>query len=252
MSLGPKALIPQSSERLQAVNDLIDEIEGAIPKLTSRRDLMPRHMAAMGLARCDRLLRGMVSLREANVWDASGVLFRPLWETWLISSYCLYLGESALEDLRAAAVEQVEKLPAEPFAEAKEILKGWKGKKKKLKVEQVANAVADYLRSKGKPDYHLVRNFYEVLYRGESTLNIHAGVHSIAGHLVAGPEYVGVNSVRYSPDEGVGSVLLAASFVGILAKDVFSEFGLGIASLDAIGDRITKDLGPDSLIIEPD
>lgn len=211
---------------------------------------MPRHFAAMGLARCRRLLQGMVALREAGVPDAAGVLFRPLWETWLVSIYALYGGDQAYEEIRDAGVEQVSKLPDTPFAEAKQLLRKWPGPKTRLNIEQIATKVSKILKGKGEHHHQLIIDFYNVLYRGESTLNIHAGVHSIAGHLIEEKEYVAVNPVRYSPDEGVGSLLLAATFTGILAKDVFSAFGLKFTELDSIANEITEGISPDSIEIE--
>jgi hypothetical protein len=90
---------------------------------------MPRHFAALGLARCNRLLKAILTLYEQCLQDVEGVVVRPIFELMLSSLYSLYGGEGVYDEIRGQYVGEIEKLPDEGgLADAKrDLIENWEG-----------------------------------------------------------------------------------------------------------------------------
>lgn len=242
--------IPDADARSFAVRQLLDLIETRRTRLTSREDLMPRHFAALGLARCTRLLEAMELLTDSGCRDVAGVALRPLLEVWLASFYALYGGEEAFDVLRGAFIKQLSKLPDEHFAAAKQLVDQWDGDTPTINWEKMAADVGDLLKAAGEPAERHMADLYEVLYRGESFVSQHGGIQAVAGHLDRQGDVLLVRAERYHSDDGTGQILMGAVLLAMLAAHVFRAFGLNAAEIKALANEIAAGAGDGPLIID--
>ncbi len=95
----------------RTVGNLLGVLDDALPRLTRRHDadLLPRQMAAAGVARCRALLLGMEMLEEGRP-DVMGLLQRNLWEVTMTALYLLLGGPDAVNRLYGQHARQVRSL----------------------------------------------------------------------------------------------------------------------------------------------
>jgi len=249
----PWARIEDSDRLREAAREVVSIVDERLADLSSRRELMPRHFAALGLARCNRLLTAMFALFDGELQDAGGVYARPIFETMIVSLYSLYGGETAYEEVRGAYVQQVERFSnIELLGEAsKRLVEGWEGPKNRLNIEQLARRVGELLQAEGGASSpETGQMIYDILYRGESLVGIHAGIGSVVGHLEDHGNRLGVARVRQNADDGTGELVLSAVNVIMLAYHVFKTFGIGTARLEAVWNQLTEGTTADALVVE--
>jgi hypothetical protein len=81
---------------------------------------------------------------------------------------------------------------------------------------------------------------YEVIYRGESLMNIHVGIGSLTGHIETDDSrFLQARAVRREPDDPAHTIRMAAVLVGTLVHDVAGHFGI---SANAVAD-LTNQIG---------
>lgn len=135
---GPKGTWSDADQRRQAVRDLVQMVTNELPRLVSRSDLMPRHFAALGLARIARLVDGMLYLYDGDHADVMDAYGRSVIEVYALSLYSLYGGPNPYEHIRGSHVRDVGLLPESPeFARAKQLRERWEGRTDKIAWEQL-------------------------------------------------------------------------------------------------------------------
>ncbi len=113
---------------------------------------------------------------------------------------------------------------------------------KKLPVEQIAGTVGDLLEQAGDPHGGRTRaiEMYDVVYRTESLLSVHAGLAPFAA-------YIDWRSAPWSTlelprvlDIVDDSIVIGAMMTAKVAAHVFRAFGFSASSADALYDRIDR------------
>jgi hypothetical protein len=204
-----------------------------LPRLTSRPDLVPRQYAAAALARCNRLLRAMILLRDAGYPDVVGLPVRSLLEGWYLGMYLLLAPDEALSAINASHLYQLEHLD-ESWGE---MTTGWDDlpvTSKLLKWKELSDRLNQLLEQSGNTTATAER-LYEVLYRIESLMSIHGGLGTFSGHVVGGDGVtLSIREVRQEVEDGEMRIRAAASLVGTLARGVADSFGLSTVELSRL------------------
>ena len=232
---GPTATIKDAAQRKAIADEMVDLIENRLPDLTSRQELMPRHFAALGVARCCRLYRAIGVLTQAGMTDLASLPVRPLYEVVLVGFYTLYGGHDAYEEIRGAYVRDLALMPDEA-RRGSTLVDKWSGPRNRINWEDLGRKVGALLEEKaGEPNATaFITAWYGLLYRGESINAIHAGVGTLHRHLTHDGERVGVSVVGQPADaEATGPVLVAGVILGMLAYHVIKAFGF---NAERIGD----------------
>jgi hypothetical protein len=229
--------------RIEAVSTMVDHVRIKIlPRLVSRPELAPRHYAAAALARCNRLLAGMLLLRTAGYPDLVGIFLRSLLEAWYTGLYFLLAPDEAMRRSSAAHVLQLTKLDPTRWGDQQTIIDQMFMGPQALPWEAVSRRVGELLAERGHAEAKSTAEaMYEVLYRGESMMSVHGGVGSLIGHFdmpvsTSPPPSIGILEVRREPDEATAArIRWAASLECYLARAVAEEFGLRYEELERLG-----------------
>src|SRR6202022_2281394 len=96
----PAPPIPDWDDKQQIVTEVLRLIDESLAHLTSS-DPSARQVAAAYLARCCRLLKAMLALREDGLLDVVSLPLRPLFEGWVVALWLLYEQDAALDRLTA-------------------------------------------------------------------------------------------------------------------------------------------------------
>lgn len=222
------------------VASLADLIRSKAPLLRSRPDLRPRQLAAAGLMRSVALLVGIGVLRRAGRTDVTGILARQHFETFLVSLYLLFKGEPALEELRADDVYWSRRLSNHteiPFAEH---LAEWKGEPRALNYRDIAAALGPLLDAAGKDVGDGVMKSYNLIYRIQSQVSVHSGLHALQSYVDFGDSHSWGTSPNPAGTPGVaeGEEQVAAQYSAYLAHQVFEQFGIETLALEVVTTRI--------------
>lgn len=244
-----KITIKRAEERRAALQELIGVIDRRLPDLTSRKELMPRHVAALGLARCNRLIKSMKVLDDQEYQDVSGILLRTLVETVFVSLYSLYGGQQARERLECAYYTQLSRMPPEHLGEdtVQMLKEKWDGTKVEVKAYALFRDVERLMTEAGYGG-HEPMLAYDLLYRGESLLSTHAGLGSLLGYLAVVDDRLEVKQKRYQPDDGTGNFLTAGVFLGTLASHVLPRFGVSAIDVDRLLGIFSQSLNVEALL----
>jgi hypothetical protein len=222
-----------------AVTAVGDHVTTMLPRLASRPELAPRQIAAAFLARCNRLLLSMVLLESNGFPDVAGLPLRPLIESWYLGMFLLFSPDEAMQVIRAAHLHQLRKF--DETWDLDDSIEAWVAAGPPIIPRQINWAdltirVGNLMVAHG---YEGARNtaerLYEVTYRSESTVSVHAGYGTVMGHIDERSSSLGVLEVRREPDAGAVRLHLAAALVEGLARAIAQAFGLGTARLDNLG-----------------
>jgi hypothetical protein len=166
---------PPTDELLTMARDAVTATDNVVV-VPPEQDRMDFVVALAAVARCRRLLSGIIALFDAGLTDVFGVMSRALFETWLVCMYSLLGGEEAMG-----------RLVSQQDRHLKPILKilgeGREDKGKSLPVEQLARQVSRLMEEGGLPNPQFALDSYNVLYRSESYRNAHGGLGSLEGHI---------------------------------------------------------------------
>jgi Family of unknown function (DUF5677) len=227
-----------SPETIAAAGEVADLVEGYVPRLSSRSDLVPRHFAAASLARANRLLCGIRKLTDNDLDDVSGVLLRALIEVWMVGLYLLYGGRGAFEHVGGAYVRSLTNLAPDAFPTVQAMVDEWKEfdlPANRIKYEDLAPKIGDLLEAAGGAQMEnraTMQAYYEILYRGSSLVDAHAGLSTMAPHVVSHEDRMDVSVKRRQHGDRHIDLVTAAALVGHLAWHVLREFGFSTAQVD--------------------
>ena len=227
--------LPMIAELVGYTNDTI------ISNLSSVPTLAPRQYAAAALARCNRLLGGMLALYSAGFPDLLGVLSRLVLEYYYVGEYLILAPDEAYEKLNAAHKEQLSRMGNGGWGDLESAMDAIPQKSQKLNLFDVKSRVGELAEAAGASgSKERMAQLYEVIYRGESLLNVHVGIGSLTGHIEdKNPRFLSARAIRREPDDPAHTIRIAAVLVGYLAHDVARHFGI---STDKIA-RLTNQIG---------
>jgi hypothetical protein len=101
--------VPDRDTILALAQDLLSFVQSQYPVACA--DELPAMFLATGfLARCSALLSGMTVLITSRQYDAVGVIYRTLLETYLYGLYVTLGGEKAADELRRAMLHEAHKI----------------------------------------------------------------------------------------------------------------------------------------------
>ena len=218
-----------------AAREVMGAIEDRIHLLTFRSDssLLPRGLAAAGLARCLALTDAIDKLVHQGRGDVAGALARLVLEAHHVALYALLGGHKTVEKLAADHAVYVGKIAKEndwddeAQSELDAIVEDW-GTQKVLYFTTLREELQELLRASGDNTDLMV--WYTMLYRGESTFNVH-GLGQINRYidLTSDPWQLIRNP---APVSERGPLWVAVVLTGHLASWVFDRHGIGIETID--------------------
>lgn len=190
---------------VELVGDLIAQVEVDPTAIT------PAELALAGLARCRRLVHGMLVLHD-DAPDLVGSFARTHFETWVWSVYLLLEGHEAVARLQANDADSRRKhaqaildfygdtvdamadgeqraLTEEFIADAKRVLDSTSAEAARngMGTSDAAKKVSALLQARGKPNARYPEEMYVLLYRRESQQSVHGQLRAIIEHLGAEP-----------------------------------------------------------------
>jgi hypothetical protein len=245
---------------VERANRLVKSIGAWLPHAIDPHAVTTEELALAGVARCRRLLVGMVKLHDDP--DLAGVLARTLFETWLSSTFLVLAEDDAYERLESTDISLHRKLASRMLAlppdgsernermreGAQAALDGPEAGMGEFKVYDMALAVAKLLKSANDPNAHYPTTMYTVSYGVESYVSTHGGLGAIKQHMIrngaigdeifAGPWHHSAHDHRLD---------LMSAAVLTLANRVGQLLALDTSGLEAIaGDWFGGGPGPAS------
>jgi hypothetical protein len=217
-------LLNMARRAMSATDDVV-----VVPTEQDRMDLV---VALAAVARCRRLLAGIVVLFDGGLEDVFGVLSRALFETWLVCMYALLGGEEAMERLVSQQDRHLKPI-LEILGEDRD------DEGRRFPVEQMARQVSHLMKTGRLPDPQFAMEAYNVLYRWESYRNAHGGLGSVEGHVEHRADGVALLRKRPEEDANVRHRLFVAVALFVSAAQVVAiHTGLDHEVLDQLGDRV--------------
>jgi predicted Zn-dependent protease with MMP-like domain len=226
--------LPMIAELVEYTNDTI------ISNLSSIPTLAPRQYAGATLARCNRLLGGMLALYASGFPDLLGVQLRLVLEFYFVGEYLILAPDEAYDKLLAAHKDQLSRMGNGGWEDLQSVMDEIPQKSEKLNLFNVMSRVGELAEAADvSGSQERMAQLYEVIYRGESLMNVHVGIGSLTGHIEDGPSFLSARAIRREPDDPAHTIRMAAVLVGNLAHDVARHFGI---STDKIA-RLTNQIG---------
>lgn len=198
-------------------------------------NLLPRALCAAGLARGLALVDAVEMLEENERADVAGALARLILEVHHASLYALLGGAAAVDELSADHAHHLAALVArnadawEPalHVELEDIVGRW-GEPSRLPFTVLRDRLQALLDEINEPAN--LSSWYDLVYRGESTYNIH-GLGTLMRYLdvVSSPWRLVLHPQSVS---AFGSFRVCAVLIGHLARMLFERHGIGTETLD--------------------
>ena len=217
-----------------------------VPRLSSPSDMEARQYMGAALARCNRLTCACLDLWKLADSEAIGILLRQALELWLWGRYFGLAPEEALLALRQAEAHQLA-LFDETWGFLDDLKSALGVERKRMPIEHVSERVEVLLGdSSGDLLISHPERLYEILYRAESTVSVHAGRAVLIQHLAKEtPDLVQVIHAAALPEDS-----LRVGLLGLLLADLaFATSRVYGISTDPIV-AIVNELG-NHLNIEP-
>jgi hypothetical protein len=225
-------------EAVDLAGEVLAEVRERLPLLTFNPDagVAPRAIAAAGLVRALALVDAIEILETSGRADVAGALARLVLEVHHLSLYSLLGGYEALDVLwkdHAFHAKHLVDANRDLWDETggddvREMVAEW-GDGELLRFATLRDCVDELLRDAG--DDSDLTLWYDLLYRGESTFNVH-GLGQIERYidLETNPW-----SLRWHPEPVAahGSYVTATVLVGHLAGHLFERHGIGTRELEA-------------------
>lgn len=237
----PKAAIKNAEQLRSVVTNVVDLVNAELPEIRSSPDELPRHFAALALARSARLTAAMLKLRDDGMEDVSDLPLRQVAEHLSLGMYLLYGGEVAYEHLRGGYVYDLGFLDTGDGPRPK-ILDTWTGPRERLKWQDLMLNVVPKMVAEARSDAaaaEAFRRLYEQIYRGQTIFVAHAGVGTVSRHITIEDDGTrGIQAAGYIIDDGTGPILFAGLLTALLAVHVFDAFGRPAAAMDRLYRRL--------------
>lgn len=232
--------------------ELLQVIEVEMATMSSTPQELPRHFAAMSLAKAVRLCRGMLTVQRNELEDIVDATLRLVAEHATLGMYLLYGGEAAFEEVRGAHVHGLARIDR-ATGSANHLVAAWTGPRRRLHWENLMQKTVPELISAATGDESARQAFvqlYNEIYRGQSLLAAHAGVGTIARHLTTAPDGTQtINAAGYLVEDGTGAIIMAGSLIGLLASHVLTVFGRDPAQVFELSSELSTKT-PDDIIVE--
>lgn len=212
-----------------------------IPFLTSQNHLAPRIYAFASLARCNRLLSGMIALHEAGYDDIAGINLRPIVECWFLGTYLLLAPDEAYSVLALLHKEQLVKMSKagwENLADVIEEIKKFEIDGKAHDWRWIAERIDELLVESGESELVTSVLVYNSLYRGESQLDLHAGIGTLQGHVDVRADTTFTVEVRSGEAYEMARTKPAASLIGLLALMIASRIAFNDPELLRLHEQV--------------
>jgi len=218
--------------RRSTITNLLRLLEENRRFLNSTISRTRRQIAALGLARSQALLEGLVALEDAGRADVCGVLHRAVVETWLLSMYILLKpvpDEEILEELEGERVRRARTLLkhtsdetlAKSLDEYLELRPDIKPVS--LDYQRIAADVAALCKAQGLSEHTDPKAIYDV-YRQLSDNNIHVNLGTLLRHGKSDDQ---AWSLAPNPRSFIGwETTHAAKLTAFLAWHVFQAFNV--------------------------
>jgi len=226
--------IPDWEQHRETIRRLADLVEAQLPLLTTDENHpLARQLAAAYLARCRRLVVAMDLLYEAGMRDVVGGVLRICFEAWLTGLWVLFTGRDAVARLNREYISRMNQLIreanlGEPLQDEVDDVPN------PPNVADMASEVGRLLVEAGDNAGDTLRWSYDLVYRYQSAYGIHRGFASVRDHLDVHGIIWSVRPIRQDPSDGAGELLWGAVLLGVLARRVFVEFGVGVDDLDSL------------------
>lgn len=197
-----------------------------IPHLSSQNHLAPRIYAFACLARCNRLLSGMIALHNSGFDDIAGMNLRPIVECWFLGTYLLLAPDEAYSVLALLHKEQLTKMSKagwENLADVIEEIEAFEIDGKAHNWRWIAGRIDELLVESGESELVTSVLVYNSLYRSESQLDLHAGIGTLQGHVNIRGDTTFTLEVRTGDSYEMARTKPAASLIGLLALMIASR-----------------------------
>lgn len=238
-------------EAIEAARGAIEVTAELFPYRSSEAGVPHAVLALTGVARCRRLLMGMVEFHSAHP-DLVGGFARAHFEAWIWTMFLLLDGDEARRRLDANDVKEARRRAedvlmvfsganADPILEdARAILDGTTPSDTgaHMNLIDATKAVVSLLAARGERVPDFPRNMYAALYRGESTLSVHWGLQTANTHL-ATAEDGSVVVIAEPPPRDAADRRLELSTSGLLsiAREGANQLGLPTHRIVEFGRR---------------
>lgn len=230
------------------------QIETELATMSSSPHELPRHFAAMALAKAVRLCRGMLTLQGNELEDVVDATLRLVAEHTTLGMYLLYGGDAAFEEVRGAHVHGLA-LIDRATGSTNPLVAAWTGPRRRLHWENLMHKTVPDLIVAATGDQSAHQAFvqlYDEIYRGQSLLAAHAGVGTIARHLTTAADGTRrVNPAGYLIEDGTGAIVMAGSLIGLLATHVLMAFGRDPIRVFELSSLLSTKT-PDDIIVDSD
>ncbi len=214
-----------------------------IPNLSAPSGAKDRLFAGASLARSSRLLGAILTLFDTGFVDAVGALLRQILECWFVGEYLLLAPEEAMQKLVEANKYQMEKMGNAGWEDLGEFAAAFDVDSRQINWATLAGRIGELFEEWGHEGAaNRGKDLYDMIYRSQSLLSVHAGVGSFAGHVEVHEKFSSISEVRTEPGLPMMPVLMAASLVCWLGVRVSEEFGIGTARLESLLSDISTSL----------
>jgi len=246
---GERVRIPDGAERRAAVAELVAHFQSRLALLTSRPEDLPKQFAVAAVARGIRLIQAMEATRAAGIADCVSLGLRPVTECLTASLYVMLDGMTAVDHLRGAHVRGLGSIDsAVTTGTVSETLREtWEGPTDKVNWERLMkDTVGPGMAARWPHEgdaVTLMHRSYDLTYRAESMLSIHATAGVLGGHIDRdGDAPVRIMAAAYRPDDGTFALVTAGSLMALGAYFLFKMYGVGTSDVERIGEQIRNGL----------
>ncbi len=198
-----------------------------IPHLTSRNGLAPRIYAFAALARCNRLLSGMIELHQAGFQDISRMNLRPIVECWFLGTYLLLEPDEAYETLLALHKKQLGQMADNGWSNLTEVIEAIETESGTPNWKAIAARLEVLFAESSEAGLVTPMAVYNSIYRGESLLDIHGGIGVLQGHVDERDNATFTIERRTGPAYDTSHTKPAAALIGLFAIMVTSRIAFG-------------------------
>ena len=159
----------------------------------------------------------------------AGILARQHWEAWLVSLYVLLAGDEALQAITGDDIYWKRRL-SKALRLGRDDYRPDSAEPAKLNYKELHDRMLVLLREREPVDGPAGVTSYDVTYRYESLVSVHANLTTIGGHLACGDDdwAVSVDSSHTVDDVALSPALHTVH----LARYVFKDFGLDGDAMD--------------------
>ncbi len=230
-------------DHVDLVRAVLDRTDDWFPFSTASKEPLLVEVALAGVARCRRLLHGMLLVDGED--DLGGLFARSLYETWVSTAYLALAGGEAYERLVANDIYEQRRFAKRLLdAELNGIGLGEDLRAKcvaavseevptrRIDISAMARAVCDLLVAEDDPNADWPVNMYTYLFAAESYTTAHGGLGAIKQYALEGGSLTGsISGAGWTHIKAGNRLGLMAAAVLVLAVRVGELNGLPVDGL---------------------